>query len=372
VWDAIVDELLADKLAGKPSVLYPAIAALSDAYNRGTARPPRDRASLAARLAFFLRADLPKAGVCVAECRAAGVTWPSALRVLDAGAGLGAAGLGAVQELRAAGHEGPIHVVSLDDDAAALELGHALYKRAAAAGLGALTHEPRLWSAVNPASSLGAGPYDLILASALLCELGRPPDDASKSPKGDALVARLLGALAPDGVLVIIEPALRTTSRALLALRDRLAAGGEVTIVAPCTRSGPCPALADERDWCHEDRPFTPSPGLARLSAAMGLRRGGLKFSYLTLRKHGPTLGETSGLTRPERVVSEPLLTKGKLELWICGPDGRRRITRLKRDKSEANEALGAVRRGDLVSIDGLSESGRVQTAATVDRWRPA
>jgi len=366
VWDEIVDALLAEKLpelAGKPSVLYPAIAALSDAYNRGTARPPRDRGSLAARLAFFLRADLPKAGVCVAECRAAGIALPSPLRVLDAGAGLGAAGLGAVDELRGSGHEGPIHVVSLDDDAAALELGHALYKRAATAGLGELTHEPRLWSATDPASSLGTGPYDLVLASALLCELGSPPD---------ALAARLLAALGPDGVLVLIEPALRATSRALLALRDRLVAAGGVTIVAPCTRSGACPALADERDWCHEDRPFTPSPGLARLSAAMGLRRGGLKFSYLTLRRHGPTLGETSGLGRPERVVSEPLVTKGKLELWICGPEGRRRITRLKRDKSEANAALGSVRRGDLVSIEALPETGRIGPETTVDRFRPA
>ena len=365
MWDAIVEELLADKLpelAGKPSLLHPAIAALSDAYNRGTARPPRDPASLAARLAFFLRADLPKAGVCVAECRAAGIAWRSPLRVLDAGAGLGAAGLGAVAELRAGGHEGPIHVVSLDDDAAALELGHALYKRAAAAGLAPLTHEPRLWSATDAASSLGAGPYDLVVASALLCELGRPPD---------ALAARLLGALAPDGVLVIIEPALRTTSRALLGLRDRMVATGGVTIVAPCTRSGPCPALTDERDWCHEDRPFTPSPGLARLSSAMGLRRGGLTFSYLTLRRHGPALGETSGLARPERVVSEPLVTKGKLELWLCGPDGRHRVTRLKRDKSEANEPLGTARRGDLVSIDGLSEAGRIGPETSVERLRP-
>lgn len=356
VWDELIEELLEDR-AG----LLPAIAAVSDAYNKGTGRPPRDDAALAARLAFFLRADLPKAGVCVAECQAAGIVFPSPLKVLDAGAGLGAAGLGAVEALRAGGHEGRIHVVSLDDDAAALELGHALWKKAAVAGLGDVTHEPRLWSASDARASLGPAPYDLIVAGALLCELGQAPD---------ALVDRLLGALAPGGVLILIEPALRETSRALHALRDRLMAKGGLTIVAPCTRSGPCPALLDERDWCHEDRPFSPSPEMARLTAAMGLRRGGLKFSYLILREEGPSLGDASGLPHPDRVVSDLIVTKGKLEVWLCGPDGRRKLTRLKRDRSDANAPLSEARRGDLVSIDAPKDATRIGPESTVDRWK--
>ena len=365
-WDEIVDGVLQERLgdiAGKPSLLLPAIAALSDAYNAGKARPPRDRASLAARLALFLRADLGKAAVCVEECTAAGRAWPSPLRVLDVGAGLGAAGLGAVEQLRAGGADGHLHVVSLDDDVEALEIAHALWKVAAATRLGDVTHEPRLWSATNAGAALGADPYDLVLASAVLCELGVAPD---------ALVGRLLDALTPDGVLIIIEPALRETSRALLALRDRLVARGDVTIIAPCTRTGPCPALVDARDWCHEDRSLSPSPGLARLAAATSLRRGGLKFSYLTVRRHGPTLAEASGLADPLRVVSDPIVSKGKLELWVCGPDGRRRLVRLKRDRGETNAPFGEARRGDLVSAEGVSEEGRVGPAATVELYRAA
>jgi len=365
-WDDIVEAILAERLgdiAGKSSLLLPAIAALSDAYNAGGARPPRDRAALAARLALFLRADLGKSAVCIEECTATGIDWPSPLRVLDVGAGLGAAGLGAIEQLRRGGHDGHVHVVSLDDDVAALEIAHLLWKAAAAARLGDVAHEPRLWSAKEAAVPVGGGAYDLVLASAVLCELGAAPD---------ALVGRLLDAMTPDGVLVIIEPALRETSRALLALRDRLATRADLTIVAPCTRTGPCPALVDARDWCHEDRSLAPSPGLARLAAATGLRRSGLKFSYLTLRRQGPTLGETSGLPHPLRVVSDPIVSKGKLELWVCGPDGRRRVVRLKRDRSETNAPYGEARRGDLVSIEGASEQGRVGAEARVDVFRAA
>jgi hypothetical protein len=37
----------------------------------------------------------------------------------------------------------------------------------------------------------------------------------------------------------------------LLAVRDLLVAGG-LFVVAPCFFQGPCPALARERDWCHD------------------------------------------------------------------------------------------------------------------------
>ena len=48
--------------------------------------------------------------------------------------------------------------------------------------------------------------------------------------------------------------------------------GGRAHVFAPCTRGGPCPALDDPRDWCHEDRAFRPPRRLAALMQRTGLR----------------------------------------------------------------------------------------------------
>src|SRR5439155_17805257 len=90
-------------------------------------------------------------------------------------------------------------------------------------------------------------PADLVVMGTLLNEL---PAEARLS-----LVQRALAAVSPDGAVIVIEPALRETSRALHELRDAVLAGGHGFVFAPCTRTcAPCPALADPDDWCHEDR----------------------------------------------------------------------------------------------------------------------
>src|SRR5262249_42481490 len=149
----------------------------------------------------------------------------------------------------------------------------------------------------------------------------------------------------------LIEPALRETARALHRLRDALLADETAHVFAPCTRRGPCPALDDPRDWCHEDRPFAPPPRLAALAHRTGLRLGGLKFAYLPLRKRPDPLVEAAGAAL--RVVSRPLDQKGSIERIVCSDDGRRRLRVLKRDRSDDNRALGDARRGDVIVSDG-------------------
>src|SRR5262249_20604063 len=103
--------------------------------------------------------------------------------------------------------------------------------------------------------------------------------------------------------------------------------------------------------WCHEDLPVDLPPALAPIARAAGLRWQGLTFSYLVLRKDGKTLG--AGW----RVVSDPIVTKGKRELFLCGkvspdvPAERLRVQRLDRHTSPANAAFGELVRGDCVSV---------------------
>jgi ribosomal protein RSM22 (predicted rRNA methylase) len=155
------------------------------------------------------------------------------------------------------------------------------------------------------------------------------------------------------GALVIIEPALRQTSRALHRLRDQLLTRGAAHVFAPCTRAAaPCPALADERDWCHEDRPLALPPRTAALAAATGLRDTGVKFSYLVLRRDPSPLVAAPPDRTALRVVSEPQKAKGRRELTACGEAGWVPLRLLTRHRTDRNRPFERARRGDVLLVD--------------------
>ena len=175
------------------------------------------------------------------------------------------------------------------------------------------------------------GKFDLVVAAHLLNELfvDRAPAERVRLRALRVLTwAKLL--LAPRGLLILIEPALRQTSRELLALRDQLLSDG-LHVVAPCFWTGPCPALARERDWCHDAAPVRSQPRV--------------DFSYLVLS------AEPVAPRDLHRVVSDPLPEKGRLRLFVCGPHGRHQLIRLSRHRSPSNAALDRATRGDAISI---------------------
>src|SRR6185437_8783694 len=107
--------------------------------------------------------------------------------------------------------------------------------------------------------------------------------------------------------------------------RDQVLAAG-LHVVAPCFWTGPCPALARDRDWCHDAAPVPSRPRV--------------DFSYLVLAREPIP-------PRPfHRVVSDPLREKGRLRLFVCGPEGRYPLIRLSRHRGPNNEALDRVVRG--------------------------
>ena len=191
------------------------------------------------------------------------------------------------------------------------------------------------------ATTAAIPPCDLIVIGTLLNEL----------PAADrlALVERALAAVAEDGAVIAIEPALRDTSRALHELRDAiLARGGHV--FAPCTRrTAPCPALADPDDWCHEDRVLQLPPRTAELARLTHLRDGGMKLAYLVLRRHALDLVDDP---RAWRVVSAPMPAKGKLELIGCGAPGRVPLRLLRRHRSPHNRDFERAARGDVLVVE--------------------
>lgn len=320
-----------------------------------------DDDALAARLRFFLPRDLAKIDLPLEElARAGALPAERRWRVLDLGAGLGATTLGVARFARARGAADGLEVRAVDRDRAALDVLEELAASTRDGELSSVTVPVDVRASVADIARVSVnelgGPYDLVVVGLALNELwaDAPPPDAVA--RRAARLVELGAALEDDGALVVIEPALRATSRALQAVRDVLAVRDAPPFVfAPCLRAGPCPMLTNERDWCHDDVAVALPPQLADVAVAAGLRREDLTFSHLTLRRDARKLSDAFGSApgTPLRVVSERLESKGKLELFCCGEPGLVRLQRLDRHASEGNEALDRAERGTLLTIEG-------------------
>jgi len=251
---------------------------------------------------------------------------PRTPRILDLGAGPGPAAIAALDAL---GGE----ALAFDASEAALTEAHAL--------------DPRLRIEKGDLSKgLPKGEFDLVLAANVLSE------------------QRIH--FAPSGTLILLEPALRETGRALLTTRDRLLQEGWYAH-APCLTQKPCPALASPKDWCTLEAHWTPPKYFRQLADATGLRADELlSFAAVVLTRSPPA-------ARPDlwRVVGLAPPEKGKRRVWVCSDEGRVAAVRLDRDASEANAPFAELRRGDLVQLGKTEARGdglRVGPDAKIER----
>ncbi len=159
----------------------------------------------------------------------------------------------------------------------------------------------------------------------------------------DQLVKKLTSATA----IIWVEAATHESSRALIAIRERLLAAttdgpgcqpsqaaAPFRIVAPCTHQGACGMLAagNERHWCH----FFASPppevftdgNWARVAHQMHIDLRALPLSYLVLdrRPAAPAAAEPDAAAPPAavRVIGRPRTYKGYALLFGCDAQGVR------------------------------------------------
>lgn len=395
-WQDVLDDVLRD---GRPPLttkdvgrLAPKLVELSRAYNSALAEGRRTKLPLEPRVAFSFPRDVPKGAAAVRELVASGVLALSdrrALRVLDLGAGLGAMTWGLVRALAASGAAGRVEALLVDEDERALGAAQQIERRARAAfgpGPVELTMRTRVASlgdAKAGASRELRGPADVVLLGQVLSEMDLRASAEERVARQADLVADLLeAAVADDGALVVVEPALQARTRHLHALRDHVLASAKTraTVFAPCLHAAPCPALASETDWCHEDLRVDLPEWLVPLARAAGLRWQGLTFSYLVLRKDGRRA--VAGLSHAQRslrfrAVSDVLRTKGKREVFTCSESGvRAKVRLLDRDAlAPTGGRFEDIERGDIVTLsappeDDLAASGRDLPGAVDDRGR--
>lgn len=203
---------------------------------------------------------------------------------------------------------------------------------------------------------LGKENFDLILASNSLGELWRSDDRLEK--RVAFLETLAIRHLANSGSIVVIEPALKKSSRELIEVRDRLCPSGILAVYAPCPGREPCSMLENKKDWCHETFGWMPPTFIRIIDKLTGFDKSELKYSYLVLRRDGLSVSDSYGEGDIYRVVSERLATKGISKLYLCGKGGRIEVSRLDRDRSPSNGLFDNIKRGDVVRLEGMSKKG--------------
>jgi len=279
--------------------------------------------------------------VSYAQARHALLEMPERPRqVLDLGAGPGPLSFACLDA-------GAGEVTAADRSPAAMELARAL---AGEAGEALAT---RAWNAQR-GDPPPDGSFDLVTLGHVLNELWPQADDAC--PRRAAIVERALGRVRPRGSVLVIEPALRDTSRALLQVRDRMVAQG-FALRSPCLFRGGCPALVKASDWCHAERAWEPPRLVQDIAHAAHLHKEALKMTYLLFAAPGEAWPAVT-VGRLFRIVSEPLASKGRLRYIGCGQEGRVGLALQDKHLTNKNGAFKKLWRGDVIAVDGTEARG--------------
>lgn len=347
-------------------------------FNRSEAQegsPYLEEPSLrTAYLTYFLPVNLVKVQVLLDEAEPVlTLRREEPFRVLDVGGGPGTGALALSDWVSARTNEECLDVecTVIDHSVKALRLCEGLWReyrsdRSAGGRRNLQTIECNLEQRLPRELLDGStGPaYDVILVQNMLSELYVGQSDAIEKRTG--LVEALLHRLSPQGTIILIEPALRSTSRSLHLVRDQLLQQGCGTVYSPCLHEHLCPALVKPDDWCHEERGWTRPEWIEQVDRTVGFIKDALKFSYLILRKDGKTLVPRS----PDlhRVVSELRVMKGEKRVWWCDETGRPEVGRLDREHSASNAAFDDWHRGAIVRVSEIVRKERKGRLGKVGR----
>lgn len=190
------------------------------------------------------------------------------------------------------------------------------------------------------------------------------------------LIQRYSQGLVPGGCVLVIEPALLSTSRDALEIRDRLVSHGW-RVSAPCSGRAvlPCPAFAaGPQHTCHDELAWKMPPLVASLASSMKVDKEFLKMTWFFLQP--PRAEDVKDTEKPAvagaeakveistdvyRIVSEPMLNKGgRIRRLLCGRLGRFPISAVNGSPEAEVSGFSVLRRGDDIRVEKpiLRENG--------------
>lgn len=312
-----------------------------------------------------------------------------AVRVLDLGSGPAPASCSLADLAQGRGEQNMAFEFCLCDSSGdALSLGKKILEAAYAKNASVETRVCNLENVFQPkngAAFLDGKKFDFIIASHSLNELWK--GQKKRGEKIAALLKNLSACLDDGGLMLLMEPALLATSRALIEARDSLIASG-LKVASPCLQSAsPCPALENPNATCHAQFDWEMPQIVADLAALAGLNRADVKMTYFVFEKAvagsfgqegdfgngenslqdqkggGPDFGlatETGLATAPSLanicalVVSEPMLNKaGRVRYVLCDGKARFTLSAKNGDHNAAAQGFFDLKRYDKIKIAG-------------------
>ena len=337
-------ELAAEKV-GEEALerMTPAVAHLSDLFT--TERPDKkfpdyfaDPRLLAAYGVFFLPQSFTRTSFALAQaCGLRG--WKPSREVpaiLDLGSGPGSCGVAAAYRLRQAGFT-KLSLHGVDKSPSAL----ASMESFALATLGdAVETKTRIGDASRP-ETWPEGPFDLIVAGFVMNEMPHLDHAALLRWFG-----QLKAKLAPGGLILILEPALRITAKRLQRLSDTVAAG-EMIRIAPELDALPDPQLGPGEHWSHETRAWEAPASTEFVNRHLHRDLREVRFSFAAF-SDAALAPLPSGLSR---LVSDVQIIKGLLR-FITIREGRIESVEVPTrglSKHEVKKLAASFGRGDIV-----------------------
>ena len=323
--------------------MTPAVAHLSDLFT--TERPDKkfpdyfaDPRLLAAYGVFFLPQSFTRTSFALAQiCGLRG--WKPSSQVpaiLDLGSGPGSCGVAAAYRLRQAGIT-QISLHGVDKSPSAL----ASMESFARATLGEnVETKTRIGDASRP-ETWPEGPFDLIVAGFVVNEMPQLDHSALLRWFGE-LKARL----APGGLILILEPALRITAERLQKLSDDVAAG-EMTRIAPELDALPDPQLGPGEHWSHETRAWEAPASTEFVNRHLHRDLREVRFSFAAF-SDAPLTPLPPGLSR---LISDVQIIKGLIR-FITIRDGAIESVEVPTrglSKHEVKKLAATFGRGDIV-----------------------
>ncbi len=117
-----------------------------------------------------------------------------------------------------------------------------------------------------------------------------------------------------DGLLALIEPGTPAGYARILAARTQLIGAG-AELIAPCPHQGACPLIG--QDWCHFSVRL-PRSRDHRFAKGAEVPFEDERFIYLLAARPG-----VKAISRSERVLAPPRVSKPGVALKLCGLDGQ-------------------------------------------------
>ncbi len=187
-----------------------------------------------------------------------------------------------------------------------------------------------------------SGEYDIIIISNVLVEI------FSENNIPINVMKKIIRLLQSNGIIVIIEPALKPLTRRLMEFADWLKKESIGYILIPCLHHNSCPLLQKKNEWCHQSIKWTPPEYMKILNQPLYRKIEYLKFSYLVISKQN--YGYIKDNTYA--VISRLFKEKGRKRALLCRKDGVVELVRLDRDKGKKNQEFDIISMGDIVQME--------------------